>query len=951
MDKYNSYLSGSVLDDAKYKNDKKTLGLLSDLSALYLFDKQNEETHKALENFGKYIAKNLKFTGYLGRTEVPYFLKKFVADALKLTDAFDAINNRLREHLFVESALNGIYPNNTDVIYVSAQVRIKYGLLYLRTLEEKVTFFKTNKAYFEYFAHPTIKRQDGIKIDSLGFHHRAVYNAYMYAYETFIYALKMLIGTPYQISKESYINFRNAVYAFVVMSNNSTFGNSLSGRHPFHTNLSVIKNINVMNMLIDVGIDILGYPDPKIVAYYKRFKPDYNKYPEIKAEPIPTGFWQFNYGNLGIYRQGTWLASIKGINKFFWGTEIYSNANRYGRYQSFGAVEIIYKDGLVASGMSRKGWNWNMPPGTTTIHLPFDELVATKARTDIYNQFSVMGTAISFGGEDSFHHAIKGEMGLHATFLNFSNLKANKSVLAYDGKLLCLGSNIMSKDSSHLVATNLFQIKVDDTTTQFHDDLKGNVILIDPKGTGYLIVDKDVSHDVKEQTSPDQSGNGAKSSAVYDSAFIKHGVAPTSESYHYIIVPNTNDYEMQNINLSDYNILQQDNHAHIVHLVKENIYAYALFTGNLDLNHGLIKFNSSPCLVMLKEDGDDLHLKLVNPELFITKTTEIVLKGKWEISEIIAGKVSLISNNNDETRLLFSSKDGIPVELNLNKLEVQNNNSSPSASNLDIVGTLSEEATITASYSFSSDTDEEEGDTNIIWQSRKDPYSLATIEQETQTGKSFKIPSNDTLGKVYRFGVTPISLSGKRGLLTFSPWYSELPLRFEFEIPISYVKVGYGRSKLFNLENSFVGISSIIKGDKDDVYSFTGLTSFGYRSAPKSNITWGIYKLSANKKYFIKLYEQNEEMVGNSGGSDIRKYVLVRGGDTVMYGAITNHNSPISTQLGYYPIDEDNPLSKTVMINFPLDFSETLPDSLDISTLYFSKDAPYFRTSIKKLIR
>jgi hypothetical protein len=773
----------------------------------------------------------------------------------------------------------------------------------------------------------------------------------MYAYSTFISAVHTLIGTPYQISKESYINLRDAVYALVIMSNNGTSSNALSGRHPFHTNVPTIKRKIDMEKLIDIGVDILGSPDPKIVAYYKRFNSDYTKYSDIDAEPIPTGFWQFNYANLGIYRQDTWLASLKGINKFFWGTEIYGNANRYGKYQSFGAVEIIYKDGLEASGMSRKGWDWNMPPGTTTIHIPFDKLKATKSREDIYNHFSTIGTAISFGGEDTFHHAIKGDIGLLSTFLDFRNLKANKSVLAYDGRLLCLGSNIRSNDINNTIATNLFQIAVDDNTTESHDDLNGNVILIDTKGTGYLIVDKNVSHDIKEQTSPDQSGNDSTSTAVYESAYIDHGIAPKNENYQYIIVPNSTQEEMDDIDLSKYDILQQDNHAHIVHLKEKNIYAYTLFTANLDLNNSLIKFNSNPCLIILQKEDENIHFKLVNPELFTTRQIEIVLKGRWEISEITKGNVRLISSNDNETQLLFTSKDGLPVELNLHQLEAEDDSASPSASKLIVKGNIKKDINITSNYIFSSDSDEEEGDSNITWQSRQDPYSISNIHQETQNGKNFTLlDTNYTLGKVYRFAVTPISKSGEKGHITFSPWASELPLNLEFEDPTSYVTVGHASSGFKNFEDKFVGISSIVPGNTNDFYSFTGYSSFGYWTAPESNITWGIYKLSADKKYFTKLYEQSDSMSGDSGGGTIQKDIFVRGGDTIMYGAVTNHTSKIRGQFSYFlEIDDEKPLSQTVTIYCELDFSNTLPNRFDVSTLSFEQSSPSFKIAIKKV--
>lgn len=83
--------------------------------------------------------------------------------------------------------------------------------------------------------------------------------------------------------------------------------------------------------------------------------------PSIPAEPNPSGFWQMNYSPVAMYRRSNWAGTIKGINNYFWGTEMTSTENRYGRYQSYGSVEIMYPGGFAASGAGTRA-------GTGTKH-------------------------------------------------------------------------------------------------------------------------------------------------------------------------------------------------------------------------------------------------------------------------------------------------------------------------------------------------------------------------------------------------------------------------------------------------------------------------------------------------------------------------------------------------------------------------------------------------------
>jgi hypothetical protein len=67
---------------------------------------------------------------------------------------------------------------------------------------------------------------------------------------------------------------------------------------------------------------------------------------------------------------------MKGFTNKLFGAEIFLKENRYGRYQSYGAVEVLYGGTLASSGYKKSGagWDWNVVPGATTVYLPYPSL-------------------------------------------------------------------------------------------------------------------------------------------------------------------------------------------------------------------------------------------------------------------------------------------------------------------------------------------------------------------------------------------------------------------------------------------------------------------------------------------------------------------------------------------------------------------------------------------------
>src|SRR5690606_3586770 len=100
------------------------------------------------------------------------------------------------------------------------------------------------------------------------------------------------------------------------------------------------------------------------------------------------------------------------------------------------------------------GWDWNVMPGTTTVHLPFASLRPTTNGTRTEYQQSAFAGALAFGKNGVFGMDFIQNAG---TRYPTSNLTFRKSVFAFGDFMVCLGTNINTSNSLGNVATNLFQ--------------------------------------------------------------------------------------------------------------------------------------------------------------------------------------------------------------------------------------------------------------------------------------------------------------------------------------------------------------------------------------------------------------------------------------------------------------------------------------------------------------
>jgi hypothetical protein len=600
--------------------------------------------------------------------------------------------------------------------------------LYKSIDAEKVQYLKGFKQYLETFLTLYSKEEGGMKIDFTGFHHNAFYPGYSFPSNNILaQAIGYISQGAYAVNANAHSILKKSLLLSRVVSEGGHIPNSLSGRNPFVT--PSFKN----------GLKNLGLANPVDAVLLKAHNYTYGSDSQTSAygtETPPTGFWQINFANLGAYRQSTWVADIKGFNKYFWGTEIYSSENRYGRYQSYGAIEILYPGGYPNSLLNINGWDWNKTPGATTKHLTNNNLVAATVRQDEKTD-SNFAASLRLGSKSTYYIDQKmegnyGMFGMDFTQKALSpthdtSFKFKKSVFCFDGKIICLGSNINSADG--LIATNLFQNNLNSTSTSINVDNTAVATfpytttlsstsshwILDAAGTGYFIKSgNSIVIDRKNQSSPKETGDGTFTTGNFASAYISHGTAPTNTGYEYVIIPQTTGADMvtfsNNMTVAGtafYQVIQKNQTAHIVKY--NTMYGYSLFgTGNYGTSTP-IQGNNAPCLVMTNQTGNNLALSFVNPDLNFaanngaSQASPIVITvyGEWSMDTFSGGTVNATVGAGITT-LTIQAKDGLPVDISLSPITTTWNGSSwsngapTSAIDAFIVGNYSELSDITA---------------------------------------------------------------------------------------------------------------------------------------------------------------------------------------------------------------------------------------------------------------
>ena len=190
---------------------------------------------------------------------------------------------------------------------------------------------------------------------------------------------------------------------------------------------------------------------------------------------------------------------------------------------------------------------------------------------------------------------------------------------------------------------------------------------------------------------------GKENSDDWVTLTVDHGKAPKGASYEYAVLPQTDQAVMEAfIKKPSYKVLQKDRNAHIVRDLKSNTTSYILFETPDVLPKGLVQKVDTSCLVMLRENKEEVILTVCQPDLALYRgpsddiydeqgkriersiysrpwinnesaeiPVTITLKGQWKVTETPYCK--LVSADKKQTVLRFSCRNAAGFDVVLRK--------------------------------------------------------------------------------------------------------------------------------------------------------------------------------------------------------------------------------------------------------------------------------------------
>ncbi len=575
------------------------------------------------------------------------------------------------------------------------------------------------KTWIDNASTPSPGTQGGFKPDFATFHHMGHYPAYSRdGMNGGSPVMAILAGTGFAMSQASHEQWVQSLLSMRFYSTTHDWPIALSNRHPTGDDG---LSINAYQSMTQAGsVDGKSALDPVIGAAFLRLLPAKPGAAQttlanqlaaagVVAEPDPTGCQVMNHAALVTQRRKNWLVSVRGHNRYLWSTEMYAGANEYGRYMTYGHVQVMSGGDPVSnagSGFIQPGWDWNRMPGTTAIQLPFEKLISNLnplgEETLLTDQR--IGGGGTIGGQNGAFL-----MSLHENAEYDGSFYARKSVFMFDDRVVLLGSGIVNNDRTHSTQTTLFQCNLADTSVPTQDSRVGAIAqvpyssvekvhapvwLVDPQNVGYYVPGgQQLAVTRAVQTAPDQ-GASTTGTQPYAIAVLDHGTKPRSASYEYAMVVGATAESMASFTAdmgqSDkaaYKVLRHDDTAHVVQDKATGITAHAVFESAKKLTDGVVKAVDTPSVVLVQPDGAELVLSVTDPDLRFyngkdkSEPTQSPFGVPWRGSPSQGSKITVelegrwksgtdgvkANAGHNTTKITVNCADGLPTELRLTK--------------------------------------------------------------------------------------------------------------------------------------------------------------------------------------------------------------------------------------------------------------------------------------------
>jgi len=412
----------------------------------------------------------------------------------------------------------------------------------------------------------------------------------------------------------------------------------------------------------------------------------------------PSDLQYMPYSGLFINRNKGWLTTIKGFSHYIYDYEfIGSTENFLGRYLSYGNMEISStvnkKFRLVDSC-----YDWSHIAGTTAKYLPMAKIKTQDSLQSSNWRFSDQ----TFLGGVRLNDSIGAfSMYLHDTTRAFDNtFRAKKSSFFFGDVIYCMGSSIKNSDNVNFTHTTIYQTLlpvhssplvyinggIDTFSHNFPNDSINNLSIKDSWGNAYIVFAGNDSLYIKRELRNNLVNNSNNSTLLYrtyDAAFLSHGKSPNNKKYNYAVLLQPSQKTIDTImNTTNpvFQVLRQDDSAHVVYNTMKAVFGYSFFTPSAVLNFNRSILNKVYCPSILMESinrgalsrtiaftDPDLRRKTgVGDTLFgLYKLDSVDVKGKYLLTGGDLSNVTIKYLGSDVSRLYINAGEGKTYQVQL----------------------------------------------------------------------------------------------------------------------------------------------------------------------------------------------------------------------------------------------------------------------------------------------
>lgn len=658
---------------------------------LDLIDYAHDQGWAAGSVMGTGYGEQLRLSSYV---HAVYMLRKFLKEQGRLQRELDT----LRYELAVNQIYRGGGPDCPPVSADDLRTFLLPRLLYVLMLDDSSTKVR-DMEHLRQWMNVALSIAPGcgetIKPDGTVFHHATAY-ACAYGNDAMLMSALtyyLLSGTKFALSRETGGNIKKALLTLRFMAGQYDFPMGVCGRWPFSAG-PMYETAMAFGYLAealndpDLGAAFARLWNPALPGVQDTFRGCAARIywcyspgalpwlldvsAKYRPEADPQGHRAYPYTAMDFHRRRQWVASVKGWSQYVWNWEEMAGENRFGRYSSYGMLQIFSKGHPVneeESGYREAGWDWLRPPGATVIRVPLGDLrtsqVGSTPPTRVYTKEPFVGGA-----------ALEGTNGLWA--MQFSDpifdksFHFRKSVFFVEETIVCLGSGISNADTGHPTETILYQVALPARFAPPHTATSSARWLLDPVGNGYFFPEtQKIETRIQHQHSIDNGGSH-DTEGEFAIAWLDHERAPSGAKYAYAIRPDTTALAMQSYAAApDFRVLRHDDAAHIVQFPSKRIVGYVLFAATAGLTLDAVAGADAPCLIMTQHQGNRLMLAVADPDLRLGQCNmngpftpgkegrlRLQLNGAWQV-ESAPQAVHVV----DDHTLEIVCRDGASYEL------------------------------------------------------------------------------------------------------------------------------------------------------------------------------------------------------------------------------------------------------------------------------------------------